>query len=184
MEWDLLANRLVTWGLGFVFGLPMYWTVDYVEKHLRQEVDFVNEKENSRRAANALGVNAPRILRDYVYIPKCFDRFSTSKILTMEFIDGVSCGDVQGLKDNHFSGKEVMNVICRLFSYVSFSSLQNFSDQIFRTGFIHADPHVGNILIRKNPNNSKMQIVCIFPSSNTLGSHRPWIILRSFTGIQ
>jgi aarF domain-containing kinase len=79
-------------------------------------VDFVNEKENSRKAAKALGSDAPKILRDYVYIPKVYDDFSTSKILTMEFIDGVSCGDVQGLKDNNFSGKEVMNVICRLFS--------------------------------------------------------------------
>jgi aarF domain-containing kinase len=38
MEWDLLANRIVTWGFQNVFGLPMYWTVDYVEQHLRQEV--------------------------------------------------------------------------------------------------------------------------------------------------
>jgi aarF domain-containing kinase len=121
MEWDLLANRLVTLGFQYVFGLPLYWTVDYVESHLREEVDFINEKENSRRAFKELGHEAPKILRDYVYIPKVFDKLSTSKVLCMEFIEGVNCGDVEGLKKNNISGKEVMNVICRLFSYVTFA---------------------------------------------------------------
>jgi len=28
-----------------------------------------------------------------------------------------------------------------------------FSEMIFQYGFVHCDPHPGNILVRKNPNN-------------------------------
>lgn len=31
--------------------------------------------------------------------------------------------------------------------------IRAFSDQIFLTGFVHCDPHPGNILIRPHPNN-------------------------------
>lgn len=36
-----------------------------------------------------------------------------------------------------------------------------FSDQIFRTGFIHCDPHPGNIIIRPNPNNKNFPQVVL-----------------------
>lgn len=44
-----------------------------------------------------------------------------------------------------------MDIVCRLFA-----------DQIFENGFIHADPHQGNMILRTNPNNkSKVQVVLI-----------------------
>lgn len=40
-----------------LFELPLYWSVDYICDHLRQEVDFVHEGENSVKAAQQLRNN-------------------------------------------------------------------------------------------------------------------------------
>lgn len=40
--------------------------------------------------------------------------------------------------------------------------IRAFSDQIFITGFVHCDPHPGNVLIRAHPRNSSdFQIVIL-----------------------
>ena len=33
--------------------------------------------------------------------------------------------------------------------------IRAFSDQIFVTGFVHCDPHPGNVFVRPNPINNK-----------------------------
>jgi len=62
---------------------------------------------------------------------------STSRVLTMDFLDGQSlqlCTDCGELDDA--TRKELAN-----------RGAQAFLDMIFRDGFFHADPHPGNILI-------------------------------------
>lgn len=60
--------------------------------------------------------------------------------MTAEWIEGVRFSDSAQIIKSGFSIKEVMDNIIRVFS-----------DQIFRTGFVHCDPHPGNIIIRPNP---------------------------------
>ena len=40
--------------------------------------------------------------------------------------------------------------------------IRAFAEQIFVTGFIHCDPHPGNVLVRPHPNNhNKHQLVIL-----------------------
>ena len=57
----------------------------------------------------------------------------------MEFIHGLPISDVEGMKKANINVKEVDEKLVKLFA-----------EQIFHTGFVHADPHHGNIFVRKN----------------------------------
>lgn len=74
----------------------------------------------------------------YVYVPRVYDDYTTKKILTMEFIDAPKISDVDGMKQLGLDLKEVDEKLINLFS-----------EQIFHAGFVHADPHHGNIFVRK-----------------------------------
>jgi aarF domain-containing kinase len=55
------------------------------------------------------------------------------RVLTAEFIHGTNVDNVESLKKQNFSLSDIDK---KLF--------QAFSEQIFHTGFVHADPHPGN----------------------------------------
>ncbi|KAG7442157.1 ABC1-domain-containing protein [Guyanagaster necrorhizus] len=171
-EWDLGAYRMVMWIFeNWAFDLPVYFVVDFVADHLRQELDFIREAHNAKRAA-ALIASEPR-LSDKVYIPKVFDDLTTKKVMTAEWIDGVRFSDRQGVFD--LMGEKPSRVgaykIPLAVSPTEMHSdsplppkplrggvkaimqtmIELFSAQMFSFGVIHCDPHPGNILIRQNP---------------------------------
>lgn len=55
------------------------------------------------------------------------------RILVTEFIDGIKVSDVKALKKEGFSLADIDQKL-----------ISAFAEQIFHTGFIHADPHPGN----------------------------------------
>lgn len=122
---------------------PLRRICDHVFDCLEQESDFVKEGNNSEEATEALKH------LEYVKIPKIFWDHTSHRILTMEFAEGISLVDVDKVKQQGFDSKEVMKKIVEMFS-----------EQIFKSGFIHSDPHPGNILLRKNKNN-KTELVLI-----------------------
>jgi ubiquinone biosynthesis protein len=72
-----------------------------------------------------------------IRIPCAIPEYSTSRVLTMEFLDG------QSLQQCHDSGAFNDEVRKELAG----RGARAFLDMIFRDGFFHADPHPGNILI-------------------------------------
>ncbi|PPQ94351.1 hypothetical protein CVT25_000679 [Psilocybe cyanescens] len=96
MEWDLAAFRAVMWMFEhWAFDLPVYFVVDFISDHLRQELDFLQEAKNSRQTAEHIA-NEP-LLRDKVYIPKVYEEYSTKKVMVAEWIDGVRLSDKAGV---------------------------------------------------------------------------------------
>ncbi|KAG6837591.1 hypothetical protein H0H93_007005 [Arthromyces matolae] len=92
MEWDLAAFRAVMWMFEkWAFDLPVYFAVDFISDHLRQELDFVNEANNARKTAEFVA-GEPR-LANKVYIPKVYPEYSTKKVMTAEWIEGVRLSD-------------------------------------------------------------------------------------------
>jgi len=69
-------------------------------------------------------------------IPKIYDALSTTKVLVMEFIDGVPLHDLHKLKNKKIN----FNKVLHNGYYIALK-------QVFVDGFFHADPHPGNILI-------------------------------------
>lgn len=59
----------------------------------------------------------------------------------MEFMDGYSIGDLQNLKDQKINLFEVATLLS-----------QAFCKFIFKEGFVHSDPHQGNLYVRQIKN--------------------------------
>ncbi|KAK9766700.1 hypothetical protein K7432_004037 [Basidiobolus ranarum] len=148
LDWDLRAYKAVCWLFEKAFDLPVYWSTEYTEKHLRQEVDFINEGHNAEKAAKNLATDSG--LADQVYIPKVFWKQTSSRILTAEWIDGISLSETEKVEKSGFSTKTIMEIVIAAFAH-----------QIFMSGFVHCDPHPGNILIRKHPASNKPQVVLL-----------------------
>ncbi|TPX62784.1 hypothetical protein SpCBS45565_g06924 [Spizellomyces sp. 'palustris'] len=138
--WDLWTYGVLCWAMEKVFELPMTWSAPYIASHIQQETDFVNEAHNAERAADYIA-EAPRSLSSRVYVPKVHWDLTSKRIMTAEWIDGVRFTDIEEMDRRGWSRKEVMSAIVDVFA-----------DQIFRTGFVHCDPHPGNIIIRTHPN--------------------------------
>jgi ubiquinone biosynthesis protein len=97
----------------------------------KRELDFFNEGRNIEIfAKNMQGF-------EHVYIPKVFWEFTTDKILTTEFINGVKISDIESLRQSGCDLKFISQIGGRFIL-----------KQIFEDGFFHADPHPGNIFIR------------------------------------
>ncbi|KAL7630789.1 UNVERIFIED_CONTAM: hypothetical protein RMT77_017219 [Armadillidium vulgare] len=109
------------------------WVLNDLRKTLEQELDFINEAKNGERCAEDL-----KKLK-YIHVPEIFWNYTTKRVLTAEYIDGVKISDVEGIKNLGLSLKDVDTKM-----------IKAFAEQIFHTGFVHADPHPGNIFIRKS----------------------------------
>ncbi|ORX96476.1 putative mitochondrion protein [Basidiobolus meristosporus CBS 931.73] len=148
LDWDLRAYKAVCWLFEKAFDLPVYWSTEYTEKHLRQEVDFINEGHNAEKAAENLATDSN--LSSQVYIPKVFWKQTSSRILTAEWIDGIPLSETDKVEQCGFSTKAILETVIGIFAH-----------QIFMSGFVHCDPHPGNILIRKHPTSNKPQVVLL-----------------------
>jgi ubiquinone biosynthesis protein len=94
------------------------------------ELDLRGEAYNALRLAeNMAGLES-------VHLPIIYPEFSTSRVLTMEFIEGVKISNVAAIETAGLERK----VVAR-------NSLRAVIKQLLIDGFFHADPHPGNILV-------------------------------------
>jgi ubiquinone biosynthesis protein len=94
------------------------------------ELDLQGEAYNAIR----LGENMAGL--EGVHIPTIYPVLSTSRVLTMEFIQGVKISDIEAIEA---AGLE-REVVAR-------NALRAVIKQLLIDGFFHADPHPGNILV-------------------------------------
>ena len=59
------------------------------------------------------------------------------RVLTTEFIEGIKISDAAALQKAGISIAEVSHKL-----------VEAFAEQIFHTGFVHADPHPGNSILK------------------------------------
>ncbi|XP_035784722.1 uncharacterized aarF domain-containing protein kinase 5-like [Anopheles albimanus] len=110
------------------------WIVEDLQGSLREELDFVHEAKNAERCAKDLQHY------DAVYVPKIHWELTNERILTTEFIDGCKISDRRSIEALQLNVSEIDRHL-----------FQAFGRQIFSTGFVHADPHPGNVFVRRNP---------------------------------
>ena len=107
--------------------------VDYLRATLPLELDFCRE------AAVMTDLRAALAHRDDVQIPEVVAP-TTERLLVMERIDGVKIADRAGLLEAGIDPRAV----ARLLNDV-------YAEQMLRDGFLHADPHPGNLLVQPGP---------------------------------
>ncbi|XP_047641531.1 uncharacterized aarF domain-containing protein kinase 5 isoform X5 [Phacochoerus africanus] len=110
---------------------------------LAQELDFENEGRNAERCAREL-----RHFR-YVVVPRVHWDTSSKRVLTADFYEGCKVNDVEAIKTMGLAVRDIAEKL-----------IQAFAEQIFYTGFIHSDPHPGNVLVRRGPD-GKAQLVLL-----------------------
>lgn len=113
--------------------LNMKQAISTFEKSLLEEVSLINERNNILQFRLNFKNNKE------TYVPKVYEEFSNNNILCMEFIDGIKVTDKSVLLANNIDPVNVSEVGLRLFV-----------SQILDYGFFHADPHAGNILVKKD----------------------------------
>lgn len=113
--------------------LNLKQAISTFEKSLLEEVSLINEKNNIQQFRLNFKNNKE------TYVPKVYEEFSNNNILCMEFIDGIKVTDKSILLANNIDPVKVSETGLRLFV-----------SQILDYGFFHADPHAGNILVRKD----------------------------------
>lgn len=119
------------------------WVLQELKGTLALELDFENEGRNSERCARDLGDMA------FVTVPRVHWDLSTKRVLTSDFCDGCKITDLEGIRARGLRVQDAAEKLIRVFA-----------EQIFYTGFIHADPHPGNVLVRRGPD-GKAQLVLL-----------------------
>ena len=104
--------------------------VDEFARSIRQELDYKLE-----------GRNADTFRRNFagsevVSVPKVYWSYSGTRILTLEFLDGVQLADLD---------VEALSLDER--RELAYRMSETWMEMIFRHGFFHGDPHPANILI-------------------------------------
>lgn len=131
---DLAVYRWALVLYSRVFDLPLLFFTDHVQEQMLREADFTVEAANARRLKELFtGDKEARALN--VYVPRCIH--ALRKVLVLEWVDGVSLTDRDRLVEAGASLPRLME------QYIGI-----FAKQIFEYGFVHLDPHPGNLLLR------------------------------------
>lgn len=118
------------------------WLVAESKKNIPRELDFTREGENAEKVQKLFSNYS------WLHVPKIYWDLSSNRVLTMEFIEGGQVNDLKYYKDNKLNPFEVTNKLGKLYSHM-----------IFITGFVHSDPHPGNIIVRKRKNETEIVLL-------------------------
>jgi ubiquinone biosynthesis protein len=104
--------------------------LDEFKKNLIRELDYRQEARNLEQ----LGRN----LREFtdIVVPRPVEDFTTSRVLTMDYIHGRKITDLSPLVHLSIDGSRLAESLFRAYL-----------NQILVDGFFHADPHPGNVFI-------------------------------------
>jgi len=137
VDGDIKTIENIVRFIAYVFpSFEFTWILPEFRENITKELDFRIECANSERAAR----NFARYDATGVYIPRVHHSMLSRRVLVMEFIHGTKVNNVEGLRKLGLHPKDVTTKLIDLFS-----------DQIFLHGFVHCDPHPGNLLVRVTP---------------------------------
>ncbi|MEM0979013.1 MAG: AarF/ABC1/UbiB kinase family protein [Cyanobacteria bacterium P01_H01_bin.58] len=125
MRW---ASKWLGRFLPLNLGHDLTMIVDEFGAKLFEEIDYLNEGRNAERFA-ANFQDDP-----HVKVPSIYWRYSGSKVLTLEWIDGFKLTDIDRIQAADLDTDTLIEIGVT-------SGLQ----QLLEYGFFHADPHPGNL---------------------------------------
>ena len=124
-----IANRADKWNSDLrKINLP--GIMEEFDRSIHKEIDYNNEFMNMQR------IEMNFVDNPYIHIPATYPEYCSSKVLTMEFIEGTKLNDVYASTGDEFDKKLLAKNV-----------LDSYLQQLFIDGFFHGDPHPGNIMI-------------------------------------
>ncbi|KAL3719629.1 hypothetical protein ACJRO7_004584 [Eucalyptus globulus] len=131
MKLDMMIMSFLSKSITWLF--PEYrfeWLVGEFVRAISLELDFIQEGKNAERTAKNF------ISNDKVKVPKVVWELTTSQVLTMEFCRGSKVDDLEYMEKMGIDPTKVSRTLVEVFA-----------EMIFVHGFVHGDPHPGNILV-------------------------------------
>ncbi|MDA8193109.1 MAG: AarF/UbiB family protein [Thermaerobacter sp.] len=121
-----LLSRFTRYGQAF----DLFIVLKEFRRTIYEEMDYSRELANTERIRG--------LLRDlpYVEVPKTYPQLSTSRVLVMEYRDGIKINQRERLLEAGISPTKVAERAIRLYLHM-----------VMDIGVFHADPHPGNILV-------------------------------------
>ncbi|KAM3095217.1 ABC1 kinase family protein [Phormidesmis sp. 146-35] len=131
-----VLSRLVRWSTRY-FPSARQYDLDAIYGEfadiLWKEADYIQEAMNADRFRHNFA-DHPRIV-----VPKVYPRYTTQRVLTMEYVPGIKVNDRQSLEAIGIDPKEINHLgIC---AYLK---------QLLQDGFFQADPHPGNMAVTQD----------------------------------
>lgn len=171
---DLFIYRLISKIYERVFDIPLTFFTKYVSEQLIEEADFVNETKNASKLREIIKEDKS-MNNTNIYIPHNYSDFSKRQVLITEWCDGIPLTD----KDQLIASDIDLTLTMKQY-------IKAFGKQIFEYGFIHSDPHPGNLLARfDNAGNQQLVILdhglyISLPNTFRIENCRLWEYLFSF----
>ncbi|KAG6607049.1 AarF domain-containing protein kinase 1, partial [Cucurbita argyrosperma subsp. sororia] len=109
------------------------WLASEFEKTIFMELDFIHEARNAERTYENFKNN------NLIKIPQVYWEFTTRQVLTMEFCEGHKVDDIEFMRQSGIEPAKVAKALVEIFA-----------EMIFVHGFLHGDPHPGNILVSQD----------------------------------
>ncbi len=104
--------------------------IEEFSRSLRHECDFRREASSIKRFARAFS-DEPGLV-----VPKVYKEFSSDRVITEEYIEGVKADDIESIEALGIDCKQSVQILNRVVLR-----------SVFEHKFFHADPHPGNVLI-------------------------------------
>ncbi|SEN67282.1 ubiquinone biosynthesis protein [Paenibacillus sophorae] len=121
-----LAERRLGWARQY----SLSRMAEEFSRSLMNELDYSQEGRSAERIAQQLEDNKS------VYIPAIYWDYSSSRVLTMEFVEGITLNRREALLSRGVNLKDTAERLVDIMLR-----------QIFIDGFFHADPHPGNVMM-------------------------------------
>ncbi|XP_015580387.1 uncharacterized protein slr0889 isoform X1 [Ricinus communis] len=123
----------------------LYSVTKEMEKQIGYEFDFVREANAMERIRHFLYENNKK---SPVSVPRVLKNMVTRRVLVMEYVDGIpilNLGDEIAKRGINPGGKIATTAKQNILKSLTLA----YGQMILKSGFFHADPHPGNILICK-----------------------------------
>lgn len=123
-------------GLGFlinkyvdIISSDVVALIDEFARRVYQELNYVQEAQNARRFKKLYAD------REDILVPDIFWDYTSTKVLTMEWVDGVKLNEQVAIEKQGLKVLDLVN-----------TGIQCSLRQLLEYGYFHADPHPGNLL--------------------------------------
>lgn len=103
--------------------------IDEFARRVYQELNYVQEGQNARKFKKLYAD------KEDVLVPDIFWDYTSGKVLTMEWVDGVKLNEQEAIERQGLKVLDLVN-----------TGIQCSLRQLLEYGYFHADPHPGNLL--------------------------------------
>ncbi|ORZ26390.1 ABC1 family-domain-containing protein [Lobosporangium transversale] len=136
---DMRTIAALTEFIAYAFPeFEFFWLSEEIQANLPKELDFRYEAKNSARTATNFDRAREQGSPSTVKVPIVY--WAQKRVMAMEFMNGSRIDDVEYLNANNIKVADVSKEMAR-----------TFSQMIYKDGFLHCDPHPGNVMIRPKP---------------------------------